>query len=363
VLRTGLILVFFFVLSITISTVYAEETAITITGEPNPMYGKVHHYIIQVEGKLYNNGISQVGIFVKDDPSKSGQQIQAVLHEGANRFGLNLLDYGDSILPYEVDKTYVMEIINLNNVGTFEFTPRYPDDPRKPTLEYEYDEIERSQPSQEELKQREIECEKEVDEDNSLTLAEKIIQKKNCKTYGNRYGEVSDCPSFLLWLQPAEGQGTFVSNIIDLGTIMHIKGAGACNTDVDLSFQKKGFPEKMRWSVHAPSSGFFGDQLLFSKLDDIGEYILTAKNVKTREEISLNFAVRQLENPKLDPIQSSESQSLQKIQELEERIAQLEEQIKQKDAVLMEQLKVIMELANKIRDTVFEKIIPSLLPI
>ena len=123
------------------SIVYAEETVITITGEQNPKYGKIHHYIIQVEEKLYNNGISQIGIFEKDDPSKSGQQLQIVLHEGENRFGLNLLDYGDYILPFDVDKTYVMEIINLNNVGIFEFTPHYPDDQRKYALEYEYDEM------------------------------------------------------------------------------------------------------------------------------------------------------------------------------------------------------------------------------
>lgn len=39
-----------------------------------------------------------------------------------------------------------------------------------------------------EAKQKEIECEKEVEEDNSLTFAEKIVQKRNCETYGNRYG-------------------------------------------------------------------------------------------------------------------------------------------------------------------------------
>ena len=43
--------------------------------------------------------------------------------------------------------------------------------------------------SPKEAKQREIECEKEVDADDSLTYAEKIVQKHKCETYGNRYGK------------------------------------------------------------------------------------------------------------------------------------------------------------------------------
>jgi len=280
---------------LTFFPIFAEDTVITITGEPNPTYGKIHHYTINVEGKLYNGGISQFGTYAKDDPSKSGQQLPIVLVEGENQFGLNLLDYGDYFLPFEIDKTYVMEVINLNNVGAFEFTPRYPDDPRRFNLEFESVELE-SQLSPKEIKQREIECEKQVDKDDSLTYAEKTVQKNNCETYGDRFGEISDCPSFEVWLQKAESSGTFVNNIVDLGTIMHIKGIGACNADIEMSFQKKGFPAIQTWSVHAPSSGVFGDQLFFTNLSDLGDYILKAKKVKTGEEISLEFSVMQLDN-------------------------------------------------------------------
>lgn len=349
---------------LTFFPIFAEDTVITITGEPNPIYGKIHHYIINVEGKLYNDGISQFGTYAKDDPSKSGQQFPFVLVEGENQFGLNLLDYGDYILPFEKDKTYVMEIINLNNVGTFEFTPRYPDDPRRFNFEYESVELE-SQLSPEEIKQREIECEKQVDKDDSLTYAEKIVQKNNCETYGDRFGEISDCPSFEVWLQTAEAQGTFVSNIVDLGTIMHIKGIGACNADVEMSFQKKGSPAIQTWSVSAPSSGVFGDQFFFTSLSDLGDYILKAKKVKTGEEISLEFSVMQLDNPP-KPLQGTffvkeeTNEQINKlkteIEELKKQLTEKDEQIEKKDAVLMEQVKVILELAQRIKSTIFEPI-------
>ena len=35
-------------------------------------------------------------------------------------------------------------------------------------------------------------CEREVDNDDSLTHAEKTVQKRNCDTYGNRYGKSGD---------------------------------------------------------------------------------------------------------------------------------------------------------------------------
>ncbi len=42
----------------------------------------------------------------------------------------------------------------------------------------------------------------------------------------------------------------------------------------------------------------------------------------------------------------------------EEEISKLKENLEKKDAVIMEQVNVIMDLANKIKATIFEKIIP-----
>lgn len=46
-----------------------------------------------------------------------------------------------------------------------------------------------------------------------------------------------------------------------------------------------------------------------------------------------------------------------KILELEKKVSDLEKKIEQKDAVIMEQLKVIMDLANKIKSTIFDQIL------
>ncbi len=45
------------------------------------------------------------------------------------------------------------------------------------------------------------------------------------------------------------------------------------------------------------------------------------------------------------------------VQELKDEIVKLKEEVAKKDAVLMEQLRVIMDLANKLTSTVYEKFV------
>ena len=297
------------------------ETVITITGDPNPTWGKIYHYIIHVDGKLYNNGISQFAIYEKNDSTKSGQQFSMTLYEGENRFGLNLLDYGYDVYPYTFDTPYIMEIVNLNNVGIIEFTPR--------NLEEPADTI----------------------DSNEVT--------KNFDT------PEPSCisPTFCISLRPAEGWGKFEENVIDLGTIMYVEGTGAFQTDVIITIEDKhGRPSEHL--THGFSEGVFGTQFFFTTFNDVGNYKVTALNVNTGEEMSLEFSVAQLENPELAPVESFQSQTDIKIKELEdkldgfeEKILELEDQIEKKDGLLMEQLRVIENLASVIQKTIFEPIL------
>jgi len=198
-------------------------------------------------------------------------------------------------------------------------------------------------------------CEREVDEDESITFAEKIIQKKNCDAYGNRYAEVSCPESFSISIRTAEGHGKFVDNIVDLGTIMHIDGVGACNSDVTLILEKEGEQYSDIALQHGFTEGVFGTQFYFTQFADEGNYKLTAINENTGEVSVVEFSVKQLDNPEHDAIPSLQEQTEQQIQKLESRIATLEEQLEKKDAVLMEQLRVIMDLANKITNTIYEQ--------
>lgn len=199
-------------------------------------------------------------------------------------------------------------------------------------------------------------CKKEVDADKSLTYAEKIIQKRNCDTYGNRNAEVTKLEPFGISIRASDAHH-ISDNTVDLGTIVHIDGKGAYNADVIITLEKIGSKAISATTNHGASSGAFGTQFYFYALDDIGDYILTAKNVKTGEEDTVKFSVKQLGNPESDPVPSIQEQTNTRINELEQRIEKLETQIKQKDAVIMEQLKVIMELASKIKKVLFDPFI------
>jgi len=200
-------------------------------------------------------------------------------------------------------------------------------------------------------------CEREVDEDESITFAEKTVQKKNCNTYGNRYAEVS-CPEpFSISIRAAEGQGTFVDNVIDLGTIMHFDGVGACNSDVTISLEKDGVQFMPPFLQRGFSEGVFGDQFFFSQFADEGNYKLTAVNENTGEISIVEFSVKQLDNPS-NPNQAvffNNDETSEQINELKAEIESLKEELAKKDAVLMEQVKVIMDLANMITNTIYEQ--------
>lgn len=202
-------------------------------------------------------------------------------------------------------------------------------------------------------------CDREVDEDKLLTFAEKQIQKQNCKTYGDRYGEIS-CETFNISIRASEGHGKFVDNIIDLGTIMNIDGVGACNTDVILILEKEGTQLPDIALQHGSSAGVFGTQFFFNQFIDEGEYTLTAVNERTGEESVVEFSVRQLDNPEHKSIPSIQEQNKQEIEELENRIVELEVKLEKKDAILMEQLRVISDLAHMIKNAVYNQIISFL---
>ena len=50
---------------------------------------------------------------------------------------------------------------------------------------------------------------------------------------------------------------------------------------------------------------------------------------------------------------------LDKMVELEVKVAELQEQVRKKDAVIMEQIKVIIDLANMIRNVILNVFIPN----
>lgn len=105
-----------------------EETEIIISGEAKPQYGKVYSYNIEVKGKLYNNGISYVSIYEKGSKltDDSGKQIK--LYVGSNHYTIKFFEedygYGYVYYPYKIGTTYIIEVTNLVNKGTFEFTPQ-----------------------------------------------------------------------------------------------------------------------------------------------------------------------------------------------------------------------------------------------
>jgi hypothetical protein len=50
---------------------------------------------------------------------------------------------------------------------------------------------------------------------------------------------------------------------------------------------------------------------------------------------------------------------LNKMVELEAKVAELQEQVRKKDAIIMEQIKVIIDLANMIRNVILNVFVPN----
>ncbi len=192
-------------------------------------------------------------------------------------------------------------------------------------------------------------CHQEVNDDDSLTFAEKQIQKQNCNTWNDRTGASMLCvEEFGFELNTVERNGMYYENVVDLGTKLLVSGAGACNSGVELTLEKNGSNEIQSTTTYAFFGGEFSKQYVFSHYTDIGTYTLTAIKERTGEEYSTTFNVKPM-GKTISDVELTFEDVRERVAEFESRLSYLEEQLEKQNQIIMEQLKTIATLANMIK--------------
>lgn len=184
-------------------------------------------------------------------------------------------------------------------------------------------------------------CEKDIQENDSLSEAEKTVAKRDCTTeIQNKYRNEN------LDHQLASGLKVKLENI------------QRCED----WFPQYQFLDEEQFRIQKNSDivtdcirlykdsvwSYRGDDRPIVLIERLNE-IRSLPTITDREPTLLT----------LSPVQSqilTEEQKTDRIYELESRVQELEEQLDKKDAVLQEQMKVIMDLANRIRNISYDMI-------
>lgn len=187
-------------------------------------------------------------------------------------------------------------------------------------------------------------CKVAVDEDDSLTNAEKTVAKRNCETQiTNRYKNVDNDYQNL-----AEKKAK-------------LNNMQKC-TDW---YPQYRFLTEEQFRVQRDVNVVSDCILLYN--DSIWKYDGEDRLDKLAErldEIKAEFPTKsepepgayQLLIPQLESNIVRDQQKPDQNSDLEEKIRLLEEEIAKKDAIIIEQLKVIMDLANRIKNVIFEQL-------
>jgi len=200
--------------------------------------------------------------------------------------------------------------------------------------------------SDEDAKIREeiLACWTEVDANDDLTVAEKTVAKRNCETViNNKYSKMNNNHQDL-----AEERD-------------RIQVMQKCE-DWYPSYK---ILDEDQWRIQKHADQASDCLMIYN--DDIWKHdgedrlvVLSDRLIEIKEEQSLKPSpvATSIELPSESSIIRQDTR-LNKMAELEARVVELQDELRKKDAVIMEQIKVIIDLANMIRNVILNVFVPN----
>ncbi len=187
-------------------------------------------------------------------------------------------------------------------------------------------------------------CWIEVDANEDFTVAEKTVAKRNCETViNNKYSKINN-------------------NHYDLAKERdRIQVMQKCE-DWYPSYK---LLDENQWRIQKHTDQASDCLMIYN--DDIWKYdgedrlvVLSDMLIELKEEQNQRPTpvATSIELPSESSIIAQDTR-LDKMVELEVKVAELQEQVRKKDAVIMEQIKVIIDLANMIRNVILNVFIPN----
>ena len=187
-------------------------------------------------------------------------------------------------------------------------------------------------------------CWIEVDANEAFTVAEKTVAKRNCETViNNKYSKMNN-------------------NHYDLAKERdRIQVMQKCE-DWYPSYK---LLDENQWRIQKHTDQASDCLMIYN--DDIWKYdgedrlvVLSDMLIELKEEQNQRPTpvATSIELPSESSIIAQDTR-LDKMVELEIKVAELQEQVRKKDAVIMEQIKVIIDLANMIRNVILNVFIPN----
>jgi len=187
-------------------------------------------------------------------------------------------------------------------------------------------------------------CWIEVDTNEDFTVAEKTVAKRNCETViNNKYSKMNN-------------------NHYDLAEEKErIEVMQKCE-DWYPSYK---LLDEDRWRIQKHADQASDCLMIYN--DDIWKYdgedrlvVLSDILIELKEEQSLKPSpvATSIELPSESSIIAQDTR-LDKMAELEAKVVELQEQVRKKDAIIMEQIKVIIDLANMIRNVILNVFVPN----
>ena len=183
-----------------------------------------------------------------------------------------------------------------------------------------------------------------VDANDDLTVAEKTVAKRNCETViNNKYSKMNN-------------------NHYDLAKERdRIQVMQKCE-DWYPSYK---LLDENQWRIQKHADQASDCLMIYN--DDIWKYdgedrlvVLSDMLIELKEEQNQRPTpvATSIELPSESSIIAQDTR-LNKMVELEVKVAELQEQVRKKDAVIMEQIKVIIDLANMIRNVILNVFVPN----
>jgi len=192
-------------------------------------------------------------------------------------------------------------------------------------------------------------CKKAVNEDDSLTFAEKSVERRNCDT---NYINSQNVPPYI-----------YQNNDQMKSLIQHIQSCLQWHPQYQYlsigDFEVEKRPELVTYCImlyEDPVWNYVGEDRIDKLVQRLIELKKDQSEINAKSEISpVQLSIPN--NPlveKEDKLFTGAETAEEKIDLLQERVTFLEEQLSKKNEVIKEQIKVIMDLANRVKVTLFE---------
>jgi len=180
------------------------------------------------------------------------------------------------------------------------------------------------------------ECEERIRADASLTYAETTVALKKCDDAEKDYSPYEKDP------------------VVDILIIRF------CEDQFEI-YELIGKDEFLKMNYQTPFANqcvtLYPDPIWEYEGEDRAEVLMNWLEEKINEELEKDIEIRAEGVHEAKVLADTSVRDEDRITDMQERIKFLEDQIGKKDALLMEQLKVISDLANMIKQTIFEPII------